>query len=177
MATRTVTGPLVDPAGVAIASATIRLKAAASNYNSTPGTVPVDYEYTFTTNGSGNFSVTVAEGAYTVARKISGTTDRWAFMGNIVVAITSPETSVSLGQLIDESAAAFTAFVSAGSYITLAEASALYLGGAVPGDIPITSLGVGSLAEGGAVINVGGSLTTYDVEGQMMMLNMFGGGQ
>ena len=177
MATRTVNGTLVDGGGVAIASVVIRFKAAANNYSSTPGTVPIDYEYTTTTNSSGVFSTAMAEGAYTVARKISGTTDRWAFMGNIVVAIASPNSAQNLGSLIDSTQTDFADFVSAGDYLTAAEVNALIIAGGVPGDIPITSLGVGTLVENEAVIRVGSGLTAYDVEGQILMLNFFGGGQ
>jgi len=96
-------------------------------------------------------------------------------MGPIAVAQTSPETSAAIGQLIDATRD-LTADVTPIDYVTAVDVQALISGGSVPGDIPITSLGVGALNSGQAVYNENGALAAYDVEGQIMMLNYFYGG-
>ena len=148
---RTITGPIETPTGVAITGATIRF-VAISNNASADGSTPLGVDAEVVTDGSGTFSVALNNGSYRVLLQEQDT-DTWLTMGSIVV---ETDTSTTIGALIAASdTSSVLTFLDVATQTWVA---AYVLGGASPADIPVTSLDVGTATAGQYLrINGGGT--------------------
>lgn len=152
---RTVTGRLYKADGTAIISTSLRLVARRHSFNATDGAVPLRVQVDVAVDSLGDFSVVVNIGEYDV--RLLTDDDTWYSIGHIVVN-SGDTTQITLGELIDLSRTATFDALDAGDWATRAWVLSNYPDGTAPENIPITSLGVGTLADGEMVVRQGASL-------------------
>ena len=154
MTTRTITGPGYEPDVTGLDQATIRFIALRNNYSTSHpvyrGTIS-----SITTTVAGAFSVALGLGDYRCEMQENGATP-WIALGDIAVTAGS---SVTLGELIEETRDLSLDLTLTADWVTYDEMVA-YVdgGGGSVGDLPITSLGLGTaIARDNIEVNKGGT--------------------
>jgi hypothetical protein len=153
---RIVTGRLYYPDSTTIVSTTLKLVAKRHNYSSGDGGVPYHAEIEEAIDASGDFSIDVPAGEYDVRLLTGGS---WYSIGAIVVNA-ADTANITLAELIELSRDDAWDANASETWATKAYVDSALACGRDPGTLPITDLGVGTLADGEMVVRQGAALAS-----------------